>query len=149
MRREQVGQQGRGLDHMLEVVDQEQQPPVLETCRQRLVQRSPLPLPHAQCLRDGGQDEAGVGDGGERDEPDAARERVELVEGDGDAQARLADAAGTGEGEQADVGAQQQVARGRLLVRPSDQRRERRGQVVGRARRRAERRHVGGMAVRV
>ena len=58
---------------------------------------------HAQHLGDGGQDEVGVDNRSQRDKVDAVDKVVKQVGGRLQRKARLADPAGTGEGEQAHI----------------------------------------------
>ena len=100
---EQVGHERRRLDHLLEVVQHQQGALVAQERRQPPVERLVAGLAHAEGLGDGGGDQVGVGDRGEGDEPDAVRERVGNRRGDLEGEAGLADAAGAGQRQQADV----------------------------------------------
>ena len=89
----------------------------------------------------------GIAHDREVDEEDAVAEVIEQVGGDLQAEARLAGAAGAGEGEQADVGpAQQGEAVGHLLG-AADEGRQLDGQDVGPGGEGDQRREVAGQAV--
>ena len=121
---EQVADQRRGRQHLLEVVEHQEQVPVAEVPRHAVGQRPVARLPHAEGLRDRRGDEGGVADRGEGDEDDAVGEVAAQLLRDPQGEARLADAAGTGQGQEADAVAAQQVAHGGDLGVPTDEGRE-------------------------
>jgi len=88
--------------------------------QQRL--RSALGESHA--VSDGRDDEYGIEDGSEGDNVNAIREVMRQVPSDLEREARFAHARRAGEGEQADVGAQEQSVNSLHLVLTANQRRE-------------------------
>ena len=115
----------RGLDDLLEVVEHQEQ--VFRPQRGgELLRRRPVgEFAQVQGVGDRRDDEVGIADRREGDEDRAVGE-VRLQFGRHfDRQARLADPAGTGQRDEPDLGASQQVADGRELPLPADQRRER------------------------
>ncbi len=86
---------------MLEVVEHEQQVLVLQESFQ-LLQRGLRPVAlQSECSGHGGKDQCGIVDGGQGDEADPVGEVILHLARDLQSQARLAHAAGAGEGEQA------------------------------------------------
>ena len=83
----QVGHERRRLDHLLEVVEHQQEVLVAQERREPLDQRLVTGLPHAQGLGDGGGHQSRVRDRRETDEDHAVREGVRLQVG-GDAAGR-------------------------------------------------------------
>ncbi len=121
-RRERRGR----VDDLLEVVDDEQQPAALDVGDEALLEVA-LAVEEPERPRDRADHVAGIPDGLERHEDDAVRELVGRRRGDRLGEPGLADPAGAGDGEQADVvPAQQRGGFGDALVTP-DQRRHRRG----------------------
>ena len=95
-RRAQVRDQGRRLDHLLEVV-QRQGPPVLERLRQPHRQGSVARVGDPERRGDGPGDQRGVRHRGQRHEPEAAGERRRQRRRGCQGEARLAHAAGARE----------------------------------------------------
>ena len=128
---QQAAELGRGVEHLLEVVDHEQD----RVPRQH---RGRLALARAERLGDLGRDQRRVLEARQRDEPGAVgelrREPVRELE----REVRLADPARAGQREQPDVRVAQQLGRGRQVVLAAEQRRRRERQ-----RRRLERRGRG------
>ena len=91
------------LHHLLEVIQHKQQ--VLFTQRrfQQFQWRSGATFLQAECLRDGGQDQVGIPNGGERDEAGPIGEVLLHFSRDCQRQARFAYPSGAGQGEQADL----------------------------------------------
>ena len=124
--------EGRGGGHhLLEVIEDEQQLPVAQGILEGLQERPPAQLVEAEGLADGRQDEAGVLDGGQRDKADAVAEVVAQGRCHLQGQAGLADAAGAGEGEQADLLAQQLLPDGGDRLGAADQTGARMGEAAG------------------
>jgi hypothetical protein len=107
---------------VLEVVEQQQQPLVLQMLAQQLPRRPHTPVADGQRLRDGGQDDA-IGEGGKVDEPDAVRKLLQQVGGELQRQAGLAGAARPGQRQQTHLAAAEQRPRPRQLPRTADERR--------------------------
>jgi hypothetical protein len=128
---EQVADQRGGRQHLLEVVEDQQQGPPAKVPLHALGHRPVARLAHAEGLRDRRGDEVGVADRSEGDEGDTGDE----VRGEGlghpQGQARLADAAGAGQGQEADAVVTEQGADRGGLAFPPDQRRQRNGEVGG------------------
>jgi hypothetical protein len=87
----------RGLDHVLEVVEEQKQAPVADVPGDVVVAST-------ERLAGGREDERGFVDGRQRHPPHAVREVVGRVSDRLGGEPRLAGAAGTGESQQADVG---------------------------------------------
>jgi hypothetical protein len=130
VRRQERGQDRRGGDDLLEVVEQEEDPAAVDRGGKLLLQGVAGDLAGAERLGDRRQDQRLVGDGAERDEGDAVRERRRRPAGYLDRQPRLADAAGTGQGQQADVLALQEVEAGCDLSLAANERSQGLGQIV-------------------
>ena len=124
----QAGHQGRRLQDVLEVVEDEQDQLVIEERGQALGQRRAAGVREADGLGNGGSDQRRIGDRGQGDEPDPVRERIGDDRGGRDGEPGLAGAAGTGQCQQADVGLAEQGRDGRDFRLPPHQRRERRGE---------------------
>src|SRR5436305_9064768 len=105
---QQVGQVWGGGQDLLEVVEQEQQVFVMERSFEQIEQGPRCGLFEVEGLGDGGHDQGGVADGGERNEGDAIGKISEQLSGDLQGQTSLADASGAGEREQADLGTTQE-----------------------------------------
>ena len=75
-------------------------------------------------MRDGRDDEGGIANGSEGDNVNAIGEVVHQIPGDLEREARFAHASRAGEGEQADVWAQEQSVDRLHLVLTANQRRE-------------------------
>jgi hypothetical protein len=121
---QQTGDDGAGIQHLLEVVEHQQRSPLAQKARHSLFDAAALDIPHPKRLRDARRDERGVAHGGEGDEPDAVREGVGGRRGHRERQAGLADAAGAGQGQQAHVVAAQQRGGVGDLALAADQRRQ-------------------------
>src|SRR5215203_5423379 len=65
--------------NLLEVVEQEQQPPLAEVVLEALIERLLPNLPHPKRLRYGRQEQLGFGEGGERREEGTVGELLEEV----------------------------------------------------------------------
>src|SRR5215211_1330048 len=85
--------------NLLEVVEQEKQPPLVEVVLEGLIERLLCCLPHLQCLRDGREEQFGFGQGGERREESAIGEVVQEVRCCLQGEPCLADPARAGEGQ--------------------------------------------------
>ncbi len=109
-----------GVDAQLEVVEDEAAAEFGEASREAIRWRVPVVDAETECLSDGGQDMGWVADGGEGNEADAVR--VGRAEGMGslDRDPRLADAAGTGQSQQADVVWESVLGRGAVRGRSED-----------------------------
>ena len=92
------------------------------TPAQPLGQRPVAAVDHAEGAGDGGRDEGGVGQRREVDEDHAVGEVVRDIVGDGEGEAGLADAAGTGQRQQRHRLVEQQGAGGGHLPLPADER---------------------------
>ena len=108
----QVGDEGSGLDDMLEVVKHEQVASVSEDRFDPIRKRLGARLARAHGLADGRRDEAGIRDRRKGDEQHAIRERVLDVSGDREREPGLADAAWPGQRDEAHVGAEEEVGSG-------------------------------------
>jgi hypothetical protein len=127
---EQVADQRRGRQHLLEVVEDQQQVPIAEVPHHAAGERPVARLAHAEGLRDRRGDEVRVASRGEGDEGDAGGEVRREDLGHPQRQARLADAARTGQRQEADAPVPEEVAERGDLALPSDQRRQRNGEVA-------------------
>ena len=126
--REQPGQVGRGVEQLLEVVEHEQQLAAAEDGGQALA------LGRAELLGDLRRHARGVVERGELDEVRAVGEVRRGPVGELEREVRLADAAGPGQREQADVRVGEQLGGGREVVVAAEQRRRRQRAAWGRAR---------------
>jgi hypothetical protein len=151
--REEVGEGRGGPDHLLEVVQHQEQVPVPERRHQPLRQRLTARLFDPQAQRRRGQDGRWVADGRQRDEGGPVPERWPQVGRHGEGQPGLADARWPGDGEQADGPAGDQPAHRRAVpVAPDEpgqrdrqrRRRQRAGRAGGRRQRRRSRRPPPG-----
>jgi hypothetical protein len=97
---QQAGDERRGRDQVLEVVQQEQQLAVLELLSQALLQRLPAGLPDPECPGDGRPDQERVTDWGQRDEERAVAELVHQRVGGLEGEAGLARTPRAGERQQ-------------------------------------------------
>jgi hypothetical protein len=84
-----------------------------------------IDLEQTKGLSDGGDDESRVPNSHERDEPDAVRIFVSYVGRNPEREPRLSDAPWAGQGHQADIVPQQELADSSRLPLASDKRRER------------------------
>ena len=117
---EQQRQVGRSAHHVLEVVEQQQHPAVADRFRER---------PAAEHARRTREDCRRFGDRGERHPPDAVRILLGGRGGGLEGEARLAAAARAREAQQTDVGASEQFIDLAQLGVPTEERRQRHGQV--------------------
>lgn len=88
---------------MLQVIQHEQQAPVAEAGHQAVDDHFAAGLRYAQNVRDGVEDQTGIGQGRQINEDDAVGERRERHGGEVEGETRLADATGSGQREQAHV----------------------------------------------
>ena len=103
--REELELGGRGeqgcdgrVDHLLEVVQDQQHLFACEVVGEGVFQGAPLGLSQGQGLGDVGNDEVWVGGGGEVDEEDPVGKGVKELSSGGEGEAGLARAPGAGEG---------------------------------------------------
>ena len=142
-RRERLREQRGGVEHLLEVVDHEEELLLGEVRRELLPGR----LVDAERLRDLRQDELGIGDRRERHEEDAVREVLDQLGRRLQREPGLPGAARPGQRDRADVGPAQELDHlGDLAVAP-DERRRLHGQVRRPVLERAERREPLGQPV--
>ena len=141
---QQFSDEGGGVRHLLEVVQDEQQLPVAQMCLEGGEKRLGGLLAHAEGVSNGGGNQGRVGNGGQADEVDALLEVVEAVGGDVDGEAGLAGATGAGQGDEGYVRAQQQVAYGDQFLVAADERVALDRQVVGQRVEAAQWREVNG-----
>ena len=118
----------RGLEDLLEIVEDQQQAAVPEEYGEQFLERTAAHIAQAERLGDSGDDEGGVADRRQVDERDPVGKGRGDVLGDPEGEAGLADAAGTGQGQEANVVPQQEVADSGHLSLASDERRKREGQ---------------------
>ncbi len=102
---QQLGDEGRGRQHVLGVVEHQQERPRSALVAQGLGERPAARLAHAEGARDRGGDEGRVADRGEGNEGGPVGEGTDEGLGGRQRHARLADAAGAGQRDEADVGA--------------------------------------------
>ena len=141
---QQLARQRGGFQHLLEVVQHQQKPFVLEVVLHALDERLVPALPHVERLRDGRDDQRGVGEGGERHEEDAVLELIQEISRRLQRQAGLARAPRTGEGKEAHLGSHKPPSDLLHLPLASDERGGLHGQVVRAALERPQRREIGG-----
>jgi len=94
----------RGWHEMLEIVEHDQHLPSVQQPGEPLLDRFGAGTADTKCLGNRGEDERGVGDRGEMDEDRTVREVRFGERGGVDSEARFADTAGAGQGEQAHIG---------------------------------------------
>ncbi len=133
-------QLGTGRDQVLAVVDDQQHLAVLRVLHQRLDDRAPRLLLHAEHRRDRLRHEPRVRHRRELDEPDAVGVVVDDLGADLQRQSRLADAAGAGQRQQPRR-REESADLGELALAP-DERGDLERQVVRRGLQRAQRREV-------
>ena len=92
-RGEQLGHLRRGVEHMLEVVEHEQDIPPSQVAGERLDRQRRTPLAQVQGAHDTGYDQAGIAHGRQRDDGDAVAEPRRQQLGRGQREPRLPDAA--------------------------------------------------------
>jgi hypothetical protein len=119
----------RGRPHLLDVVEHEEELPLVKKSGDGIERRLRSRLAQPERTRDRGQHELRVHDRSEGNEDDAVRKRRGHVFGDAQSQARLADATRSSERQQANAIIQEQGADGRDLAIPADQRGQWSGQV--------------------
>jgi hypothetical protein len=122
---EQGRQIRRRLDHLLEVVQHQEQVLIGQRTPERLDQGRVDLLLDPAGLGDRGEDEGGIADGRERDEDDAIGKAGGEVVGHGQRQPGLADPTGAGQGQDRHIRIEQQVADSRHFPVPADQGRAR------------------------
>jgi hypothetical protein len=105
--RQELGDQGRGLDHLLEVVEHQQGALVAEDRYQPVKQRLVSRLPYPKRLRNGRQHQARVTDRSKFNGGEAIWEAIGQLVGDAQRKAGLADPAWTSEGQERNILAQQ------------------------------------------
>ncbi len=121
---EEGGDERRRGDDLLEAVEHEQRAAVAEGGLEGLEGRVVAGFADAERLGEGGGDEFGVGDRREGDEADAVGEAAGDRLGDLQGEAGLADAAGAGQGQEADPGLAEEAGDGRDLALAPDERGE-------------------------
>ena len=120
--REQLRDDRRGVEEVLEVVQDQQQVALAHEPRQRLGDRLPGRRAQVECLRDRGRDELAVADRRERHEAGAVGEPLLQPAGDLEREPRLARPAGAGEREQARARPMEQLAQVLELALAPDER---------------------------
>ena len=142
------GEVGRGGNHLLQVIEHEQQAPAAEHKAQALGERPVTGFLYAQRLSDRRKDEGRVADRSETDEPNSIREGLSDLDGHGLRQPRLPHATGAGQGDERHVGAEQQGTDGLDFVLAADQGRQRsweaRDGLFRSSRQRNQPRRIGG-----
>ncbi len=108
--REQIGHGRGGRNHVLEVVQDQQDAPRLQNARQALQERPVTRLGDLERPGDGRQDQGRVGGRGKRDEAHPVGEGVGDVRRDLEGEAGLADPARTSQSQEADVRPTEQAA---------------------------------------
>jgi hypothetical protein len=129
--RKEVGHEWGRRDHLLEVVQHEQQVLVAKECTESLDQWLVAGLPYAKNVSDRGCDQVGVSDRRQTHEEHAVRADIVHVGGHAQGKTGLAHAAGTGQGEQANLVLVQQVDEHCHLTLAAHERGRRRGEVRG------------------
>jgi hypothetical protein len=145
---EQVADQRRRRDHVLEIVEEQKHLPLAEMRTKSLDQRHGLGLADPELVGYGRDDLLGVAHGCQRDEEDAVGEPIEERPRDLEAEARLADPGRADHGQQAHVGARKPPPQlGRLALPAHEAAQRGRQGVPPRAARQepwASRHHIGG-----
>ena len=118
----------RRLDHLLDVVEDQQQVLSPQDCSQLLGQRPVAELGQVQRLGDRRQDELGIADRGQRDEDHPICEKALHANGNLLGEARLAHATRSGQRHQPNIISLQKVADRRDVSLAADQWRERNGE---------------------
>jgi hypothetical protein len=126
--RQQVRHERRRGQEVLEVVEDQEQPPVPDGRGQGLDRRPIRPLDRAQGVEECGRDEGGIADRGERDEPDAVGEGRSRLLRHGERQAGLAHPTGAGQRHQAHAVLPQEGGDRGHFARPTHEAGERGGQ---------------------
>jgi len=122
---QEVGHQRRGVQHLLEVIEQQQEVPVPQRVLEAIRQGLPADLVQLERVGDGRRHEVGIADGREVHEGGAVGEVAAPRRRQFHSQARLADAAGADEGEQSPGGIAEQCRQPRQLGIATEQRRGR------------------------
>lgn len=125
---DEIGQQRRGRGHLLEVVQQQEHLAITQGGGKAGRQRPRSSFRDAERLGDGGGDQLGVAQRGQRDPDRAVTKGGQRLLGHAHRQARLAHAAGAGQRDHTDFHPAEQGSHGRGLRLPSDQGRGRRWQ---------------------
>ena len=128
---QQVGQVRGGCQDLLEVVEQEQHVFLTERGFEQIEQEPRCSLFEIEALGDGGHDQGGVADGGERNEVDAIGKISEQHSGDLEGETSFAHATGASKREQANFGAAQEVLHGCDFLLSSEEWSKLDRQVVG------------------
>ncbi len=118
-----LAQLGCRVEHLLEVVDDEQQRLVLERTSERAIQRLSPVLLHPERLRNRRNHERRIGDRGEGDVEDAVAELVDELRAHRQGEPGLSRPAGAGHGHEPDVRPAQQCSQFLELLAAPDQRR--------------------------
>ena len=126
--REQLRHDRRGVEEVLEVVEDQQQVALAHEPRQGLADRLPGRRAQVERLRDRGRDELAVADRRERHEAGAVGEPLLQAAGDLEREPRLARPAGAREREQARARPMEQLAQVLELALAADERAGRGGQ---------------------
>ena len=119
-----------GGQHLLEVVQHQQQLLCTQMVLQAGQQRLRRCLVHAKDLRHRAQHEAGIADGGKLYEVDAVDKVVEQIGGGLQRKPRLADAAGSGKGEQVHIFLEEKLLDQYQAVAAAEERAARQREVV-------------------
>jgi hypothetical protein len=122
---QEVDDQRPRVEDVLEVVQDQQHPTLPQRLADAPLDRPPAGLPDVERSGDGRTDQGRIADRGEGHEPDAVGEGIGHFLGDAERESGLADAAGTGEGQQANVGATHQVGDRGDFPLPTDEAGER------------------------
>ena len=141
---EEVGDERRRVDDVLEVVEHQEQASRPQIGAQRRSIELGGGFANAEGAGDGGGHHRRGRDRRQRDEPDAIGVRLDQIGGHMQGQAGLAGATGSGEREQADTGLFQPAADLRRQRFATDERRQLRRQVMGLPVQTLERREVRG-----
>ena len=138
---QEPAQRLRGVEDLLQVVDDQQELPVGEVAGQRVQEVFGRILPHADGARDRRRHDGRVRDRAEVDQEHTIVKPVELVGGEPECQAGLARAAGAREGEQ--PGSGEELAELGELALPSHERAALRREVRPKPAERPQRREIG------
>src|SRR5215204_6416734 len=129
-RREQLRYLGCRPQNLLEVVEQEEQPPLAKVVLEALIEGLLCCLPHPKCLCHGREEQFGFGEGGELRKEGAVGELIQEVRCRLQGEPSLAGPTRTGESEQARLVAAQEVANLRHLFLATYKRSGLEGEVV-------------------
>jgi hypothetical protein len=125
---QQSGTSRRGDQHVLEIVEHQQECPILQHPRQGVLERLAGHVPHVQCLADGRDHLVGGGQRRQRHPAHAVRKVGLLPGGHRQRQPGLARAASAGQGQQANIGLPPQPLGQSELTLAAQQRGSRAGQ---------------------